>query len=97
MQCAQISQVISVRIPRAERHEQFQSGLIGLRRETLNHLRPVFSEHVSAPATGFVRQTTMLEVLDNNAAGSSIIGPALYSPIQRTILSFSEVAGELQA
>jgi hypothetical protein len=97
VQCAQVSQMVSVGVACLELHEEFQCRLIRLRLQTFDNFCPVLCEHVGASATRFVSQSAMLEMLDNDTASAGIAALTFHSPVQRTVLPNSKLAGELQA
>jgi hypothetical protein len=82
MQRAQVSDVVAARIPHLELDEELEGCLIRLTFKTLDHFWPMILELIAPSATRFVVQTALLEVLDHDAAGTSVQPPALHTPVQ---------------
>ena len=97
LQCTQVSRMVSVGIARSELDEKLERGLIRLRLQALNHLRPVVFEEIRASSARFVGQTAVVEVLDDDATDASIPPPSFHAPVERAVLPRREPPGELHA
>jgi hypothetical protein len=97
LQGTQVPDVIAGRVSRLELDEKFECCLIRLPFQTLNHFRPMIQELILAPAARLISQTSVLEVLDDDATCTSMLPPALDAPVQRAVLPQSKLPRELSA
>ena len=73
--------MVSTWITCLELDEEFQSCLIWLPLQTLNHFRPMVFELVGASAAGFICQTALFEGADSDSAGTHLPAPPLHTPL----------------